>query len=36
MKINDIRKIGVMGGCSIYELGPVKDVVLFLNVLIIF
>jgi len=30
-----IRKIGIMGGSSIYELGPLKDVVLFLNVLII-
>jgi len=28
-----IRKIGVMGGDSIYELGPVKDVVLFFECL---
>jgi len=28
-----IRKIGVMGGTSIYELGPIKDVVLFFECL---
>jgi len=35
VKNEKIRKIGVMGGNSIYELGPLKDIVLFLTVLII-
>jgi len=31
MKNEKIRKIGVMGGNSIYELGPLKDIVLFFD-----